>query len=278
MKRLNKGLALGLAFAAVFLIAAFVVPALQNMPAIEEPPADNDSALDAQLAQRGYPQDVLDSMLPEDKQDLLDADAYYEGSSCDEYNVPDLPFTWPLDDVQAPDRADDADGWHTIRTSSLSLLLETQKLGENTVVTFYYRWHRQPAGRLEDLILVGWDPDVFYMLENSFQRIDCYRTVFSAERRVHVDETSYATGAPGQIGWYADLKGYTAWTNDLSGAGRFVLVPKVKGQSVKLSALYMHLPVFDSASVGYDPEMDGFVLHNVPLLYSTAQTDIMVTS
>ena len=279
MKCFKKTLASVIAIAVVFLIAVFIVSALQAVPAVQEPLVD-DEILDAELTKRGYPQYMLSILLPEEKQALLDEDAYYDGSTLDDLNVPDIPFTWPLDNAQAPILAqeDTNASPHTIQKSDISLLIDTQKLGENIVVTFYYKWHRLPLARFEDVLVLGWDEDIFYMLDNSFQKLDCYKTVFKDTRQIHSQDTGFSLSGSSSVQWGADLKGYTVWTNDISGAGRLVLVPHVKGQPCKIEALYMHLQTPSEACIGYNSIEKAFVYTRLPSFYSSTQTSITVTS
>lgn len=207
-------------------------------------------SLDDQLRSRGYPDALIGIMLDEEKQELINDDCYYESSITCYFNESGEL----IDDCSSEEPS--IIPFKQIDKKHLSLTISASKSGSNTVITCNYRWLVPPVNRFSDPICVGWDKNVFYMIDDSFSKVDKYGALIQAKpdsyyEAVHSSENGFASSTAESVTWYADLKGYTADVISLFGYGKFTLVPRKKGQVVTIFANYVHAKLAGSLSVSF---------------------------
>ena len=228
--------------------------------------------IDEQLIARGYPIELIEIMLDEEKDDLITKDCYYD--SAIEYNYDE---NGELINVNSYDKPA-ITPFGQIKTSQLSLTIARSKSGSNTVITFNYNWKTLPLNRYQDPMSIAWDSSIFSLKSGSFKKVDKYDFVLDNGKyytSTNSSETSYAKASSNYVSWYADLKGYTANVVKLYGYGTMTLVPKKTGKSTQVFGHYVHNKTGLSLSLTYGG--GGFAVSG-PASYDELGTDITFTS
>lgn len=232
-------------------------------------------SVDSQLINKGYPLELIEIMLDEEKADLIANNCYYDCANTYNYDE-----NGELINVTNFDE-NGITPFGQIKTSHLSLTITTSKSGSNTVLTFSYNWKTLPANRFQDPMSLAWDSSVFSYKSGSFKKVDKYSYVLNdgSDGQVYTatqsSETSYAQGSYNYITWYADLKGYTSNVIKLYGYGALTLVPKSTGKSTQVFGHYVHNKTALSLSLSYG--VGGFSVSGLSS-YDELGTDISFKS
>lgn len=209
--------------------------------------------IDAVLLERGYPKIVIDTMDSGAKEDL-----YYN---------PDLTFSSAYIMFPGESQFIAGDGILPVIENPISDVIiswvnsaKKENSGSKKEklcyidVKFSYHWTKIPFSRWQDPIIISWDKNRFYMMDDSFYKVDKYdgyiATVTGIKKTFKNQITSlepgYANGSPFGVKWYADLKGYDGITRitSLHGYGSFQLIPIEKDTDVQedspIYAQYIH--------------------------------------
>ncbi len=202
--------------------------------------SDFGTNIDAALLERGYPQAYLDN-IPESLKESL-------------YNQPELIFVEAQICVHNVENGDDQifsisenniNPRGQIPTDELTLTWGVYKYtnSNNIHVIYTYKWTDLPFNRYEDPIGVSWDSKYFALVDDSFHKVDEYRTNMFGKIAMHTqsDEWAYANASSSSVTWYADLVGYlTVGVDMLIGYGEFTLFPKQSNFTTTLYGHYVH--------------------------------------
>lgn len=239
---------------ALVLMFAMFCPAFAaeiNDPSEEE--------LDATLAQRGYPESMLNEINISQKLELYrDPDMNYVDSFTISYDEP------------ANNSNSGIQPYGQISTSDLSLSFYISRSlnDDNTLnkifVQYSYNWKNIPVFRFEDCIAVSWNGDKFKMVDDTFYKVDKYSGTYVDANgdtayitdEYHSSDTGYARGSADGVSWYADLKGNTGTliVTKLNGYGSFRLEPQPDvtipvGTTTTFYGHYVHPTVSIGASI-----------------------------
>lgn len=122
--------------------------------------------IDSQLLSRGQPNELIQIMLQEEKEDLIFDNCYYESSNVYNYDEKGNLINVTTIDENAIIPIGQ------IKTSTLSLRITTSKSGSNTKVTLNYDWLKLPLNRYQDPICIAWDSNIFSYKSGTFKKLD----------------------------------------------------------------------------------------------------------
>ena len=155
----------------------------------------------------------------------------------------------------------------------LSINVSPIDASENLLVTCTYRWNTLPVCRVEDPIIVSWAPDSFYLVEDTFRKVDKYDSENSTGN-INSDEPGYAVASPTGVSWYADLV-ETPDATALYGYAEFILAPDSNrcadmSTSEALYGSYIHALIPANLNVqGFVANQFGIVNADVPQTINT---------
>ncbi len=223
-----------------------------------------ESDIDELLMERGFPEIVLETMQVESKNAIYDAGDEFAGAVITYY----CEDTHEFIDIHVAE-----DGTYIIPRGQIPMadlalsFTYTKKRASNQSldyirVTFSYEWENLPFNRYSDPIAVAWDSDLFYLVDNSFSKVDKYDgyIIFNGEpvysyNQIHSSEDGYARSGEGFVTWYADLKGYLGIIpSRLYGSGSFTLKPisQTYGGSMQMFGHYVHNKTVFTLSLNID--------------------------
>lgn len=231
--------------------------------------ASHNLWIDITLWSRGFPQKYLSAMPTAAKESL------YSHSNLifqDEYAVTrDGKTRTAIYAINEDGGVNDSSAF----SSDLVLTIHVSPVetSENLLVTCAYRWNTPPVCRGEDPIIISWDPDSFYLMEDSFRKVDKYVLEDSTEN-TNSDEPGYAVASPTGVSWYADLV-ETQDVTALYGYAEFILIPDPdrsvhKNTSETFYGSYTHALIPANLNVqGFIGNQFGIVNADVPHTINT---------
>lgn len=208
--------------------------------------------IEKNLLSRGYPQQVLNGLCDEAKEEIFLSNSIFEEATLQCYDEQ----TGEASSLQFKAGQTPIMPYGQIQTKHLALTwVISQGTRNKKLITFNYNWTQLPLNRWQDPIGISWDANKLYLETGSFHKVDkfTFRNGSSAPlyTGVQSDEWAYANGGANGVTWYADLKGHSGSmpVYGLYGYATFTLIPKTQTGSSQLFSHYVHAKLSNSLAM-----------------------------